>query len=71
MDTFDTEPAEAHLDGRPAAVNALIFVVVMAIFVFGMWAMGEGVAQHDAWLFSGGLLGSCAAVGLALGVRQD
>ncbi|WP_102508727.1 hypothetical protein [Sanguibacter massiliensis] len=71
MDTFSTEPTEANLDDRPVAVNALIFVVVMAIFVAGMWAMGEGIAQHSALLFSGGLLGSCLAVGLAVGIRRD
>jgi len=71
MDTFDAEPTEAHLDDRPVAVNAFIFVVVMAVFVLGFWAMGEGIAQHSALIFSAGLLGSCLAVGLALGVRRD
>lgn len=71
MSHFEQEPVEAHVDPVPTAVSGLLFTVVMAIFLAGLWAMGEGVAQHSALLFSGGLLGSVLAVGLALGVRRD
>ena len=71
MAQFDVEPSEAHQAEVPGAVTAFLFIVVMAIFVTGLWAMGEGVALHNGWIFSAGLLGSCGAVMVAIHARRD
>lgn len=67
---FDAEHTEAHLGDVPTAFSALRFVVVMAIFVGGMWGMGEGFARDNGLFFSAGLLVSCAGVAFALWQRD-
>ncbi|WP_165314342.1 hypothetical protein [Agromyces protaetiae] len=50
-------------------MNGIIFIVTMAIFLFGMWLMGTapGVAGAEPFLFFGGIL--CIAIAVAIPVN--
>lgn len=71
MDHYEHESADESATSVPTAFSALFFLVTMAIFVAGLWGMGEGFSQQSAIFFSAGLLASCLAVAIAIHARQD
>lgn len=45
-----------HATDRPVPPGPLLFVLMFAFILIGFWLMGNGFAQDDGIMFSGGLL---------------
>ncbi|MGO1315949.1 MAG: hypothetical protein ACTMIR_02775 [Cellulomonadaceae bacterium] len=55
----------------PVALRGLLFLVLFAMLVTGLWLMGEGATQESAALFVLGILASGVAFMVPLTLRAD